>query len=93
MIEVQCTVAPPHAEIVVSDDGHGMRGRREDSHGLEIMAERARLIEGQLTVELARAAGHGRVRRRRRPSRTATASRAGTPPAENPADAGRVLQR
>ncbi len=51
LIEVQCTVAPPQAEIIVSDDGLGIRGRREDSHGLEIMAERARLIEGELTVE------------------------------------------
>ena len=51
LIEVQCTVAPPQAEIIVCDDGHGMGGRRDDSHGLEIMAERARLIEGELTVE------------------------------------------
>ncbi len=51
LIEVQCTVAPPRAEIIVADDGRGIRGRREDSHGLEIMAERARLIEGRLTVE------------------------------------------
>ncbi len=51
LIEVQCSVAPPMAEIIVSDDGRGVRGRREDSHGLEIMAERARLIEGQLTVQ------------------------------------------
>jgi len=51
LIEVQCTVAPPRAEIIISDDGRGIRGRREDSHGLEIMAERARLIEGDLTVE------------------------------------------
>jgi signal transduction histidine kinase len=51
LIEVQCTVAPPQAEIIVADDGGGIRGRREDSHGLEIMAERARLVEGQLTVQ------------------------------------------
>jgi signal transduction histidine kinase len=51
LIEVQCTVSPPGAEIVVSDDGHGIRGRRSDSHGLEIMAERARLIQGSLEVE------------------------------------------
>jgi signal transduction histidine kinase len=51
LIEVQCLVAPPHAEIIVADDGRGIRGRREDSHGLEIMAERARLIGGQLTVQ------------------------------------------
>ena len=50
LIEVQCTVSPPQAEIIVSDDGHGILGRREDSHGLEIMAERARLVEAEFTV-------------------------------------------
>ena len=50
LIEVQCTVSPPQAEIIVSDDGHGILGRREDSHGLEIMAERARLVEADFTV-------------------------------------------
>ena len=50
LIEVQCTVSPPHAEIIVSDDGRGILGRREDSHGLEIMAERARLVEADFTV-------------------------------------------
>ncbi|MBF4769014.1 hypothetical protein ISU10_14700 [Nocardioides agariphilus] len=58
-IEVQCTVAPPHVEIVVSDDGRGMMGRREDSHGLEIMAERARLVEADFTVR--RREPHGTV--------------------------------
>jgi signal transduction histidine kinase len=50
VIEVQCTVAPPQAEITIADDGHGIQGRREDSHGLEIMAERARLVEAEFTV-------------------------------------------
>ncbi len=50
-IEVQCSVAPPAAEIIVSDDGKGVQGRREDSHGMEIMAERARLVSGEFTVE------------------------------------------
>jgi signal transduction histidine kinase len=50
-IEVQCSVSPPAAEIIVSDDGRGLQGRREDSHGLEIMAERARLVSGEFTVE------------------------------------------
>jgi signal transduction histidine kinase len=50
LIEVQCTVSPPQAEIIVSDDGRGILSRREDSHGLEIMAERARLVEADLTV-------------------------------------------
>jgi signal transduction histidine kinase len=51
LIEVQCTVAPPRAEITIADDGRGITGRREDSHGLEIMAERARLVEAQFTVQ------------------------------------------
>ena len=51
LIEVQCTVAPPQAEITIADDGRGITGRREDSHGLEIMAERARLVEAQFTVQ------------------------------------------
>jgi signal transduction histidine kinase len=49
-INVQCSVAPPTAEIVVSDNGRGLGARREDSHGLEIMRERAALIDGELTV-------------------------------------------
>jgi signal transduction histidine kinase len=90
LIEVQCTVAPPHAEIIVSDDGHGIRGRREDSHGLEIMAERARLIEGWFEVEA------------RHPRGTILSVRVGDSPAELTAlppgrvpvktlDVGRVL--
>ncbi len=51
LIEVQCTVAPPQAEITIADDGRGIVGRREDSHGLEIMAERARLVEAGFTVQ------------------------------------------
>ena len=51
LIEVQCTVAPPLAEITIADDGRGILGRREDSHGLEIMAERARLVEARFTVQ------------------------------------------
>jgi len=49
-IEVHCAVAPPAAEIIVTDDGTGLGARRSDSHGLEIMAERARLVQGELTV-------------------------------------------
>ncbi len=49
-INVQCSVAPPAAEIVVTDNGRGLGARREDSHGLEIMRERAALIDGELTV-------------------------------------------
>ncbi len=76
LIEVQCTVDPPRAEIVVVDDGHGIRSRRDDSHGLEIMAERARLVEGRFTVE------------KRQPHGTRISVRVGDVPAEEPS-AGR----
>jgi signal transduction histidine kinase len=56
-INVQCRVAPPTAEIVVSDDGRGLGIGRDDSHGLEIMRERAALIGAVLDV--ANAVPHG----------------------------------
>ena len=49
-IMVQCRVAPPSAEIMVSDDGFGLGTGRDDSHGLEIMRERAALIDADLEV-------------------------------------------
>jgi len=49
-ITVQCAVEPPCAEIVVTDNGRGLGARRDDSHGLEIMRERAALVDGELTV-------------------------------------------
>jgi signal transduction histidine kinase len=49
-INVQCSVEPPCAEIVVTDNGRGLGARRDDSHGLEIMRERAALVDGELTV-------------------------------------------
>ena len=49
-ITVQCRVAPPSAEIVVSDDGNGLGIGRDDSHGLDIMRERAALIDADLEV-------------------------------------------
>ncbi|MDX6357388.1 MAG: hypothetical protein QOH37_442 [Nocardioidaceae bacterium] len=49
-IDVLCRVAPPTAEIVVSDDGNGLGTGRDDSHGMEIMRERATLIGAQLDV-------------------------------------------
>jgi signal transduction histidine kinase len=49
-INVTCRVAPPTAEIVVADNGRGLGARRDDSHGLEIMRERAALIDAQLEV-------------------------------------------
>ena len=52
----------------------GILGRREDSHGLEIMAERARLVGAELTVAAREPRGtviSRRGRRRPRPSRRA----------------------
>ncbi len=49
-ITVMCRVAPPTAEIVVTDDGSGLGTGRDDSHGLEIMRERAALIGAHLEV-------------------------------------------
>ncbi|WP_151082736.1 sensor histidine kinase [Nocardioides cynanchi] len=50
-IDVLCRVAPPSAEIVVSDDGNGLGTGRDDSHGMEIMRERATLIGALLDVD------------------------------------------
>jgi signal transduction histidine kinase len=58
-ILVTCRVDAPEAEIVVSDDGAGLRPGRRDSHGIEIMHERARLIGAELTI--GRARPHGTV--------------------------------
>jgi signal transduction histidine kinase len=49
-IDVRCSVAPPAAEITVADNGRGLGPGRDDSHGLEIMRERAALIAGELRV-------------------------------------------
>lgn len=49
-IEVECRVDPPQARLVVSDNGRGLQRRRVDSHGLEIMSERARLVGAELEV-------------------------------------------
>jgi nitrate/nitrite-specific signal transduction histidine kinase len=35
---------------VIADNGRGLGARRDDSHGLEIMRERATLVDGDLTV-------------------------------------------
>jgi signal transduction histidine kinase len=94
VIEVQCMVSPPRAEIVVADDGHGIRGRREDSHGLEIMAERARLIEGFLTVDSREPRGTVvSVTVGGAHPETTTGRHTAARQAENPSDPGRVLQR
>jgi signal transduction histidine kinase len=50
-IVVRCSVDAPTAEIVIRDDGSGLGPRRADSHGLEIMQERARLVGAALSVD------------------------------------------
>jgi signal transduction histidine kinase len=95
LIEVQCTVAPPLAEITIADDGRGILGRREDSHGLEIMAERARLVEARFTVQRREPRGTViSVVLEGSPSGRHTVLRsADSPPSpSNPATSGRVLQ-
>lgn len=49
-IEVHCQVRAPRARITITDDGHGMGAPREGSHGLQIMRERAALIDGVLEL-------------------------------------------
>jgi signal transduction histidine kinase len=49
-IWVTCRVAAPYAEVSVSDNGCGLGTARADSHGLQIMRERARLIGAELVL-------------------------------------------
>lgn len=49
-IDVVCQVNPPDVAISVRDNGRGLQGKRVDSHGLEIMNERARLIGATLDI-------------------------------------------
>lgn len=49
-IDVRCQVYAPEAIITVTDDGVGLQSARDDSHGLKIMRERARLIGAELVV-------------------------------------------
>lgn len=49
-IDVRCQVYPPEARITISDDGVGLQQARDDSHGLKIMNERARMIGADLVV-------------------------------------------
>lgn len=57
VIDVHCRVHAPRAIITVSDDGRGMQQARSDSHGLEIMRERATLIGGRLSIDPAPGGG------------------------------------
>ena len=47
---VTCQVDPPRGLLRVEDDGTGVKSRRRDSFGMEIMRERAARIGAQLTV-------------------------------------------
>ncbi|MFT4286822.1 sensor histidine kinase [Nocardioides sp.] len=49
-IDVHCQVRAPAARITVTDDGRGLQPGRSDSHGLEIMRERALLINAALSL-------------------------------------------
>lgn len=49
-INVHCEVHPPGARITVTDDGRGLQRERRDSLGLQIMRERAHLINAELMV-------------------------------------------
>jgi len=49
-IDVTCRVDPPSVDLTVTDDGRGLQGSRNDSHGLAIMRERARLIGATLDI-------------------------------------------
>ncbi|WP_432479800.1 sensor histidine kinase [Nocardioides sp. GXQ0305] len=71
-IAVECRVAAPNAEIVISDDGGGLGRPRPDSFGLAIMRERAALIDADLQVRPGNP--HGTEVRVSVPSRTARPS-------------------
>jgi signal transduction histidine kinase len=49
-VDVHCVVHAPDALITVTDDGRGLQQPRRDSHGLEIMRERAALISASLSI-------------------------------------------
>ncbi len=56
-IRVHCKVHAPAASIVISDDGRGLQQARSDSHGLQIMQERAHLVNAELTIGSSRQGG------------------------------------
>jgi signal transduction histidine kinase len=56
-VEVHCQVYAPAARITINDNGRGMQQARNDSHGLKIMRERARLINAELTISTNPAGG------------------------------------
>lgn len=50
-IDVHCQVHAPGALITVTDNGQGLQEARPDSHGLDIMRERATLIGATLEIK------------------------------------------
>lgn len=48
---VDCRIRPPHARIVITDDGKGLGRARPDSYGLGIMRERAARINADLQID------------------------------------------
>lgn len=50
IIRVRCVVRVPHCQIRVLDDGIGLHGGRDDSHGVRIMRERAHRIGADLQL-------------------------------------------
>ena len=72
MIEVLCVVDAPAVRIEVHDDGTGLGPPRPDAQGLEVMRERAHLVDAQLTVE--NAPPHGTRVVVELPARTPTAA-------------------
>jgi signal transduction histidine kinase len=47
---VTCRVHPPHAQLIVEDDGNGLGVGRDDSFGLAIMRERAGRLRARLDI-------------------------------------------
>jgi signal transduction histidine kinase len=56
-ITVHCQVHAPRVSITIADNGRGLQQARSDSHGLQIMQERARLIDAELTIDSSREGG------------------------------------
>jgi signal transduction histidine kinase len=47
---ITCRVDPPHALLRIEDDGCGLRTRRDESYGIDIMTERSARIGGTLSI-------------------------------------------
>ena len=77
-VDVHCLVHAPEARITVTDDGRGLQAARSDSHGLQIMRERALLINAALAIDpRPRGRRHRGVRPHPRPGRRVGRGRPG----------------